>query len=554
MQKHIWIFISCCLLFFGCSSEEPAQIVEAPMPESTEPMARPNFLIITTDDMGYTDLGAFGGQDIPTPNMDQLAMEGVRLTNFHVGTVCSLTRAMLMSGTGNFEAGKGLQRGGSSPIFRGQHGYEGRIVDRVATMPERMAADGYHTYLAGKWHLGNEEGVNLPGARGFERSFALINGAYDHFDPKLGESVYSEDGKAISELPDDFYSTNAYVDKMIGYIESNKSDGQPFLGWFAPTAPHWPLQAHPDWKDRFVGNYDAGYEALCFERMQGAAAAGTLPDGADTSFCPLEALPWDELTDDEQALNIRAMELYAAMTAHLDSEIGRLISYLDESGQLENTYIIYHNDNGPEGGGIITRRSAPERYDNSLENVGNANSWIHVGQGWADAQSAPFRKTKGYQYEGGTRVPAFIRPPVSSESGLKSNSLLTIMDLLPTIMDIAGVEEVSINAEGNEVFPIRGKSFADLIEDQSLNIHQDEYIALDNGGDSVLMENEWRIVRPPTTNDWSLFNIAVDPGETNDLAEEDPEKLADLVGKYNIHAEALGFLRGEPEAQEYFQR
>jgi|TARA_B110000483_G_scaffold70401_2_gene87904 arylsulfatase A-like enzyme len=549
MKKYIWLLISFSFFIVGCSSGEPALVMD-----EEEPTPRPNFLIITTDDMGYTDLGAFGGQDIPTPNMDQLAMEGVRLTNFHVGTVCSLTRAMLMSGTGNFEAGKGVQRAGSSPIFRGQYGYENRIVDRVATMPERMAADGYHTYLAGKWHLGNEADVNLPSARGFERSFALIGGGYDHFDPMLGEAVYSEDGKAITELPQDFYSTNAYVDKMIGYIESNLNDGQPFIGWFAPTAPHWPLQAHPDWKDRFVGNYDAGYEALCFERMQGATEIGMMVEGADTSFCPLEAQPWNELTDDEKALNIRAMELYAAMTAHLDSEVGRLITYLEESGQLDNTYIIYHNDNGPEGGNIVTNRSAPERFDNSLENVGNPNSWIHVGQGWADAQSAPFRKTKGSQYEGGTRVPAFIRPPNSAGPGLKSNSLLTIMDVLPTIMEIAGVEEVSVNSLGNEVLPIRGKSFAGLLEEQNLNIHQGEYIALDNGGASVLMEGEWRIVRPPTTNDWSLFNVAADPGEANDLAEEQPDKLADLVGKYNAHADALGFLRGEPEAREYFQR
>jgi arylsulfatase A-like enzyme len=548
MYRNVPVSMLIGVLLVGCDAEQNVKQAEFEqvaalqvMPAENLSIKRPNFLIITTDDMGYTDFGAFGGQDIPTPNFDSLAMDGVRLTNFHTSAVCSPTRSMLMSGTGNHEAGKGQQR--VVPEFLGHHGYEGHIVDRVATIPERLALEGYHTYMAGKWHLGSEQGVNLPGDRGFERSFALTPGNYDHFDPMLGEIRYSEDGQSIDKLPENFYSTTAYVDKMIGYLQSNEGDGQPFFAWFAPTAPHWPLQVLPGWKDKFVGVYDAGYDEICALRQQGAQEAGVLPVGADTSICPEETVPWSELSEDDQKMNSRVMELYAGMVAHLDSEFGRLLDYLIESGQLENTYIIYHNDNGPDGGTILDERSARKRFNNSLENIGNPDSWVSVGQGWADAQSAPFRGSKQSKWEGGVRVPAFIRPLNPRESGRISNSLLTVMDILPTMMDLAGIEEATTNAAGNPVLPIRGKSFASLLMDQSMAIHQNEPIGLDLGGHSVLMENDWKIVRHSNTSHWSLFNTAKDPSETTDLSATQTEKLADLVSKYEQHAEATGILR-----------
>ncbi len=528
---------------------------QATVQAMSEPMQRPNFLLITTDDMGYTDLGAFGGHDIPTPNLDSLAMSGVRLANFHASVSCAPTRTMLMSGTGNHEGGMGTQR--TIPEFVGEPGYEGHIADRVLTMPERFSAEGYHTYMAGKWHLGTEVGVNLPNDRGFERSFALLPGGFDHYQVPLGSELpnvganlpvpYTEDGRIPDDIPEDFYSTTAYVDKMLGYLQSNEKDGQPFFAWFAPTAPHWPLQVLPDWKDRFVGDFEAGYDALCVERQQNALEAGVLPDGADFSMCPEIAAPWDELTEDDKALHRRTMELYAAMVAHMDSEFGRILGYLEESGQLDNTYIIYSNDNGPSGGQPFSNRSHLDRVNNELENLGNRDSWVAIGQGWTDAQSAPYRGNKGSQFEGGIRVPAFIKAPSSAGAGQVSQSLLTIMDVLPTIMDLAGIEEVTANQAGDSVLPIRGKSFAGLLQDSQQIIHAaDEYIALDMGGVSVLMEDGWKIVRPARSNDWLLFNTSTDPSEQNDLSAQNPEKLADLLAKYEAHAESAGILRTVP--------
>jgi len=549
MLKHPFTNLLSLTIVFalvGCSSTN--QSLQASQATSEK---RPNFLIITTDDMGYTDLGAFGGADIPTPNLDSLAMQGIRLTNFHASISCAPTRSMLMSGTGNHEAGLGTQRSSS---FDGQPGYERHISDRVMTLPERLQSAGYHTYMAGKWHLGTTPGETLPGDRGFERSFALLPGGFDHFKLRDGDELpstgnvlrvpYTEDGALVEDLPDDFYSTNAYVEKMLGYLQESAASEQPFFAWFAPTAPHWPLQVHPDWIGKMRGSYDEGYDALCVARQQAALELGVLPDGADLSICPEIATPWDQLSDQDKALNSRVMELYAEMVIHLDTEFGKIMEYLEESGQLANTYIIYHNDNGPQGGEIFDHRSGLSRFNNDFDNLGQRDSWNNVGQGWADAQSAPFRQDKGSQFEGGTRVAAFITPPQTAISGRISKSLLTIMDISPTILDLAGVEQSLVNAEGDSVLSMRGKSFARILTDQNAVIHaSDEAIALDLAGDSVVKMGDWKIVRAADSEEWGLFNIAQDPSETNNLANAQPDKLAELVDRYEQHAEAIGILR-----------
>ncbi len=537
MRKSIWISAVLSVFILGCSTDTPEVVAESEVAPAAK---KPNFIIFTTDDMGYTDIGAFGGVNIPTPNLDRLALEGVRLTNFHVASSCAHTRSMLMSGNGNNEAGMGTQR--MFPEYAGLPGYENHISDRVATIPERLVEAGYHTYMAGKWHLGSEVGETLPGDRGFERSFALLGGGNDQFatDKPAG---YTEDGQLQDELPADFYSTNAYVDKMIGYIDSNKSDGQPFFGWFAPTAPHWPLQAHPDWKDNFVGVFDEGYEALCWERVASASAAGVLAENADLELCPKVATPWAELSEEEQLIEIRVMEIYAAMVAHLDHEFGRLLEYLEEIGELGNTYIIYHNDNGPQGGTIYQGRGN-SGYDNSLENLGNRDSWTSYGQGWADAWSSPYRGNKGSQFEGGTRVAAFIHSPKLEEQGegMMSNSLLTVMDVLPTILDLAGLQDNYLDHE--TVLPIRGKSFSALIANQDESIHgADEYIPLDFMGTSALTKGDWKIVRPTFDEHFQLFHLSVDPSETTDLREQEPAMYQDLLTAYEAHAENVGIIR-----------
>ena len=551
IKKYKIYLISIITILTACSTNQTAEQDSFTNQKSNQNNTRPNFLIITTDDMGYTDLGAFGGKDMPTPNLDRLAMEGVRLTNFHTSISCAPTRSMLMSGTGNHEAGMGVQR---SSEFDGRPGYERHITSRVLTLPERLQDAGYFTFMSGKWHLGYDVGQNLPRDRGFERSFAQLPGGFDHFKlnpddeiPRTGAQVrtpYSEDGSMIEELPDSYYSTNFFVEKMMGFLHQSAADDRPFFAWFAPTAPHWPLQVHPDWLGKMRGQYDAGYDALCIARQQAALELGVLPEGADLSNCPEIAKPWEQLTEQDKAINRRVMELYAEMVMHLDTELGKIIAFLEESGQLANTYIIYHNDNGPDAVEIFDNRSKLSRFNNSLENMGQRDSWVNVGQGWADAQSAPFRKNKGSQFEGGTRVPAFITAPNSQSQGRISQSFLTVMDIAPTVLELAGIEEATENANGDPILPMRGKSLAKILNDTSHTVHdKNETIALDMAGDSVLFQGDWKIVRPARQDEWGLYNIKEDPSETVNLANTNSEKLAAMIALYDAHAQRIGIQR-----------
>ncbi len=285
---------------------------------------RPSFLLITTDDMGYTDLGAFGGRDIPTHNLDRLAREGVRFSNFHATPSCAPTRASLMTGTGNHEAGLGTQL--KVEGLQGW-GYERFLQDRVATLPEVLQAGGYYTIMSGKWHLGaaDPSGGNMPGDRGFDRDFALLQGADSHYSSVYLDRVeYSEDGERLADPPRDYFSTTLYVDKLIGFLRDHEGSDQPFFAWFAPTEPHWPLQYPPGFEDTYAGAYDAGFDVLCLQRMAAALEEGVIPANADTTSCNKTEKPWDELDEETRATYRRTMEVYAAMVDHLDRETGRL--------------------------------------------------------------------------------------------------------------------------------------------------------------------------------------------------------------------------------------
>lgn len=505
---------------------------------------RPNFLIIVTDDMGYTDLGAFGGDDIPTPNLDRLARSGIRLTNFHSAPSCAPTRAMLMSGTGNHEAGLGTQL--ANALFNGEYGYERFLQKRVATLPEVLQAGGYHTMMSGKWHIneGDPTGGTLPREHGFARDYTLLRGSDNHYGT-TPQARYSEDGIALRDNSP-VYSTIRYTNKLLGFLDDHAGSEEPFFAVFAPTAPHWPLQYPPGWEDRFSGAFDAGFDALCEQRMLGARRENILPANAPTQSCNKESAAWNDLPVDERQAYAKTMEIYAAMAAHLDQEIGRILSYMDRRGLLDNTWVIYMNDNGPQGGELLARLTGGVRegtFDNSLENLGRSDSWASIGQGWADAISSPFRNTKGTQFEGGIRVPAFAWHRSAVTPGRIDDQFLTVMDIMPTVLDLAGVAPPTTTFNGREVLPLRGKSMAPLLASSNQSrIHPaDEAIALDSAGFRMMVKGDWKIVQPPRGG-WMLFNITEDPSESRELAVELPEQLATLVAEFDGFAAARNYI------------
>ena len=493
---------------------------------------RPNFLVIVTDDMGFTDLGAFGGRDIQTPNLDKLALEGIRFTNFHGHARCAASRALLMSGTGNHEAGFGTVVNVES--FRGERGYERFLTKRVVTLPETLRAGGYRTYVAGKWDL-----KALPSNRGFDESMVIMRGGSGHYQAMNPWVRYVQNGDAVEEQGESTYSTTLFTDAMISFVEDDTSSDQPYFALFAPSAPHWPLHYPPGMRDTYAGAYDDGYDVLREERIKWAAASGVLPEGVDPAGYQSNAPRWGSLSDEDKAINARVMEIYAAMTTHLDSEVGRLLDGLRKLGALDNTLIILINDNGAEGGPIFRppqTEAAARKTDNSLENLGAGNSWPHMGQGWAEAVNAPFRDTKGSVYEGAIRVAAFARWVGAEHKGSINRQYLNNMDLMPTLLELAGIAHPAPRYNNRDVLPMRGKSFAGILLGGEVVVHEpSEAIALSTAGRHFMFRGNLKLLKE-LSFDWELYDLAADPYERHNLAATEPELLQELVAEFEIQA------------------
>lgn len=499
---------------------------------------RPNFLIILADDLGFSDIGAFGGE-IHTPNLDRLVREGVQLTNFHTSVTCSPSRAMLLTGTENHVAGLGTMAETIAPNQKGRRGYEGYLNFDVVSLAEVMQAEGYATSMAGKWHLGLEEEQG-PAARGFERSYALLQGGGGHFDQTglaafSPKALYREDG-ALVDLPGDFHSTGFFTDRIIAYLEEARQSNKPFLSYASYTAPHWPLQTTDALIAKYEPVYMAGYGEIYARRLARAQELGVVPAGiaADQSFPGYRK--WADLGAEEKRREARRMAIYAGMVETLDAEVGRLVRYLEESGQRDNTYIIFLSDNGPEGHDYSAEpwlRNWLEHFDNSYENMGRRNSYIWQGADWAHVSAAPFRLFKGLPAGGGVRVPAFIHKPGLPVAGEIRNVLLSVKDVMPTVLDIAGLPHPA-SVKGRAVLPMTGHSFAALLAGAPYGGTLDG-IGWAIFGTRAYIHGNWKALmlpQPYGTGQWQLYDLAADPGEARDLADQHPERLKELVARW----------------------
>lgn len=508
--------------------------------------ARPNFLIIVADDLGYSDLGAFGGE-IPTPNLDRLALNGVRLTDFHTAPTCSPTRAMLLTGSDHHVAGLGTMAELQAPNQLGLPGYEGYLRRDVATVAERLAPQGYRTLYSGKWHLGLTDDQD-PYARGFRYSFALRPGGHNHFgtditNPQTGKPNYSENGKPLSSLPAGFYSSDAFADRLIGQLRASSSEQpSPFFAVLAFTAPHWPLQAPAADIARYKGRYDAGFEVLRQQRIARQEALGLIPRGTAANTPKLPGGTWDSLSTEARAAAARDMEIYAAMVDRLDQAVGRVIAELERTGELDNTVIVFLADNGAEGldpDGSAKPILGPviARADNRFANRGTESSYVLYGPGWAQAATAPRWLMKGYATEGGSRVPSFVYWPASARRGQIADTLLHVSDITPTVLELAGVTEAgSTPASLAPVKPITGLSWAAWLRGEAAQVRgPGEALGTELFGSRSLRQGEWKITDIGDGR-WRLFDLASDTGETRDLAATNPAKLAELAQLWEAYA------------------
>lgn len=520
---------------------------------------RPNILLIVADDLGYTDIGAYGGE-IRTPNIDELANRSVKFTNFHALPTCAPTRAVLLSGTDNHTAGLGsMLPPRILPATDGQPGYETYLHERVATLPELLRGAGYHTYMAGKWHLGKEKG-QWPIDRGFEESFAMVLGAGDHF--RIGDKQHVENEDWAEPRSEGFFSTEAYTDILIDNIAKYHEDGRPFFAYAAYTAPHWPLQVPDDYLDLYVGDYDAGYDVLRSQRLARAAELDVIPHISPAAKFERVGAAWDELDTDAQRHYARRMEIYAAMVENLDFHIGRLVEYLESIGELDHTIILFMSDNGAESDEVelnptFTKIISRKGLDNSLERLGRSGSYASYGPGWAQASTAPFRYFKGLVTEGGTRVPAFILHGAGLTQFRIDNQYLSVIDVAPTILELASVEPPGKTYGGRSVAPIEGHSFARVLSGSVEPVYDadDAFVMELHGGRSVRLgryklvweqppgNTWWGYPTPDTWYRWQLFDLEKDPSEANDISETHPELVQELIAIWDEYAEKYGVVR-----------
>lgn len=509
----------------------------------------PNILLIVADDVGYTDLGIYGSE-IPTPNLDRLAESGVRFSDFHTGMTCSPTRATLLSGVDHHRSGLGNMAEDLAPNQRGQRGYEGYLNFDVAALPEVLKANGYRTFLSGKWHLGMTEETS-PAARGFDQSFASLQGGAGHFANMVplvgpGKAMYRDGADVVETLPPDFYSTRSFTDKMLDYLRSGSAEyrSKPFFAYLAFTAPHWPIQASDDGLRRFEGQYEDGYDVLFERRLAAAKQIGLAPTDAEGAERAPLGRPWSQLTSGERQIEARKMQAFAAMVYELDIQIGRMLDYLDETGQTENTIIIFMSDNGYEGHDL--RREFPEAaqfaetFDNSLEQIGRPTSYVWMGPDWARASSAPLKLYKGYPTEGGTRVPFIISFPGLRREGLVSERG-HVADIMPTLLELTGIQTPVDQFQGRSVLSMNGASMAPYLRGNRDRIHAlDEPFAQELFGKRAIRVGHWKalsIPQPYGSSEWQLFNLHEDLAERHDLAERSPDRLAAMVQQWNNWAE-----------------
>ena len=542
---RICLFLA--LALGGCDREPSATDIAMLADE------RPNILLIVVDDVGYSDVGVFGSE-ISTPNIDGLAAQGLMLTQFHVFPNCGPTRGAMMTGVDPHKAGMGGNHEVAAENQKGKPGYEGHLRNDVDTIAQLLSDAGYRTYMTGKWHLGAEE--NDPASRGFERSFALLNGAASHWADQAAiipgaKTRYTKDGEIVDQLPDDFYSSSFYTDELISYIDS--AGDAPFFAYLSFTAPHNPLHVPQPYIEKYRGRFDAGWDALAAERLERLKSLGLVADTQEAQPRPNWVMGWDELTSEQQAARARDMEVYAGMIDNVDEQIGRILAQLRRSGEYDNTLIVFMSDNGPSKTSIsdylaLGGQGAAffEQFDNSLDNKGLPGSSTDIGPGWAYAAATPLRLFKGYVAQGGIQVPAVIKlPGTMTNAGTRTNRPVHVTDLMPTFLSIASADYPD-EYNGQPIVPLAGKSLLPILRGEASTEFESREMGWSAYGMDAYRQGDWKALRLPEpygNGDWQLYDLATDPGELRDLAGEYPDRVTALAQAWDIYAEVNGVIR-----------
>lgn len=541
MRKKFFpvVLFICSVIFIIFSAfvreSAPAGIPLPQLHQSLPTAKKPNIIIILADDMGYSDIGCFGSE-IKTPHLDALAAGGLRMTQFYNASRCCPTRASLLTGLYQHQAGVG-----DMVNSRKQPAYQGYLNQNCVTIAEVLKQGGYSTFMAGKWHVGTAPD-KWPRKRGFDHYFGLIDGASSYFSTK----PYRPNQKLTIALDDQeyqpqpgFYATNAYTDYALGFIKENKPANKPFFLYLAYTAPHWPLHALPEDIAKYKKIYRKGWDQLRAERFTRQQKFGITDK--DTRLSPRHAnvREWRSLSKEEQNRWIESMAVYAAMIDRMDQNIGRIRQHLKETGEDKNTLIMFLSDNGASNESINETGFRPEIIAAANKPSGDSTSFTAYGLPGANLSNTPFRYYKKTEFEGGNATPFVAFYPPMIKGGRIEKSTGHIIDIMATCVELAGIKYPQ-TYDGNKITPLEGTSLVPLFKQRAVNPNRALYF--EHEGNRAVRQGDWKIVSAYPENNWQLYHLKSDRTELNDISASQPQKMNELVAMYNTWAARAGVI------------
>jgi arylsulfatase len=501
---------------------------------------KPNIILIVVDDMGYSDLGAYGSE-IHTPNLDRLASEGLRLKEFYNNSICAPTRASLLSGQYQHKAGIGY-----FDVNLGLPAYQGFLNKESLTLGEVLKTAGYSTLMSGKWHVGNDS-LSWPNQRGFEKYYGVIGGGADYFDAKpmpLGGGQYPvvliENNQRLHPADNSYYFTDEIAGHAVKYLEEQSKTNKPFFLYLAFNAPHWPLQALPEDIAKYKGRYDIGWDSLRRERLIRLQQLGILDPRQTVAPRDEEVPEWNSLTWDEKQLWKAKMEVYAAMVDRMDQGVGKVLATLKALKKDDNTLVIFISDNGAPAEDVA--HWGPKAARNTGP-VGTAGSFESQGKNWSFVSNSPFRSFKNFMYEGGISSPLIAWFPGKIKGGTIAKGTAHLIDLAPTFYEVAGVKYPE-KYNGVKPNALPGKSLTGLFF-HDVALHRETPIFWERAGNRAVRKGKWKLVSIYPQYRWELYDLDQDRGETNDVATKNTQVVNELSAAYFDWAKQTGVVEYE---------
>ncbi|MCU0419906.1 MAG: arylsulfatase [Cyclobacteriaceae bacterium] len=486
---------------------------------------RPNIIVVLVDDMGFSDIGCYGSE-IETPNIDKLGLNGIRFTQFYNAARCCPSRASLLTGLYPHQAGMGGMVATHGRV-REPGAYQGWLSENAVTLAEVLKQSGYRTYMAGKWHVG-EDSLDWPVQRGFDKYFGLISGACSYFEVLPNRKIVTQNTLCTS-LPEGFYMTHAVTDSAANFVQQGIESEQPFFLYLAYTAPHWPLHAVKDKINKYRGKYLVGWDSIRNHRHQKQLQLGLFDSPVRLSPREEVVPAWSEVANKEE-WDLK-MAVYAAMMESVDEGIGKIVHQLEQTGQLDNTLILFLSDNG------ACHETLDGRVDKDLKEFaaiakilppGEKGSYAAYGKEWANASNTPFRLYKHWAHEGGIATPFIVHyPNMISKAGIE-HAPAHMIDIMPTLIELAGAPYPQ-RFGPFDIQPMEGKSLVPLLQGEQWKRH--EFLFWEHEGSRAVRTNRWKLVAEPR-KPWELYDLVEDRSEIINLANQFPDTVSLLAREY----------------------